>query len=129
MHTEQAMFEKIQVPDAGTAITVQADGSLNIPNYPIIPFIEGDGIGVDVTPAMLNVVNAAVAKAYGDEKRIAWMEIFAGEKATKHYGPDDWLPEETLEAIKAFVVSIKGPLTTPVGGGYSVVKRRDSSAA
>lgn len=111
------MFEKIQVPDAGASITVHADGSLNIPNHPIIPFIEGDGIGVDVTPAMLKVVDAAVAKAYGDEKRIAWMEIFAGEKATKHYGADDWLPEETLDAIKAFVVSIKGPLTTPVGGG------------
>ncbi|MDF1684375.1 MAG: NADP-dependent isocitrate dehydrogenase [Legionellaceae bacterium] len=111
------MFEKIQVPDAGASITVHADGSLNIPNNPIIPYIEGDGIGIDVTPAMLNVVDAAVAKAYGDEKRIAWMEIFAGEKATKHYGSDDWLPKETLEAIKAFVVSIKGPLTTPVGGG------------
>tara|TARA_R110002126_G_scaffold173969_3_gene322564 strand:+ start:26920 stop:28176 length:1257 start_codon:yes stop_codon:yes gene_type:complete len=111
------MFEKIQVPDAGASITIHADGSLNIPNHPIIPFIEGDGIGVDVTPAMLKVVDAAVAKAYGDEKRIAWMEIFAGEKATKHYGADDWLPEETLDAIKAFVVSIKGPLTTPVGGG------------
>lgn len=111
------MFEKIQVPSTGTSITVQADGSLNIPNHPIIPYIEGDGIGVDVTPAMLKVVDAAVAKAYGDEKRIAWMEIFAGEKATKHYGSDDWLPKETLEAIKAFVVAIKGPLTTPVGGG------------
>ncbi|NCT57256.1 MAG: NADP-dependent isocitrate dehydrogenase [Legionella sp.] len=111
------MFEKIQVPKVGTSITVNTDGSLNIPNHPIIPFIEGDGIGIDVTPAMLNVVDAAVAKAYGDEKRIAWMEIFAGEKATKHYGSDDWLPKETLEAIKAFVVSIKGPLTTPVGGG------------
>jgi len=111
------MFEKIQVPEAGASITVHADGSLNIPNHPIIPFIEGDGIGVDVTPAMLKVVDAAVAKAYGDEKRIAWMEIYAGEKATKHYGADDWLPQETLDAIKAFVVSIKGPLTTPVGGG------------
>jgi len=111
------MFEKIQVPDAGASITVNADWSLNVPNNPIIPYIEGDGIGVDVTPAMLKVVDAAVLQAYGDEKRIAWMEIFAGEKATKHYGSDDWLPEETLEAIKAFVVSIKGPLTTPVGGG------------
>jgi len=111
------MFEKIQVPDAGASITVNTDWSLNVPNNPIIPYIEGDGIGVDVTPAMLEVVDAAVAKAYGDEKRIEWMEIFAGEKATKHYGSDDWLPKETLEAIKAFVVSIKGPLTTPVGGG------------
>jgi isocitrate dehydrogenase len=111
------MFQKIQVPTSGEAITVNADGSLNVPNNPIIPYIEGDGIGVDVTPAMLNVVNAAVEKAYGDTKRIAWMEIFAGEKATKQYSADDWLPEETLEAMKQFVVSIKGPLTTPVGGG------------
>ncbi len=111
------MFEKIQVPDAGASITVNADGSLNVPHHPIIPYIEGDGIGVDVTPAMLKVVDSAVAKAYGDKKCIAWMEIFAGEKATKHYGADDWLPQETLDAIKTFVVSIKGPLTTPVGGG------------
>lgn len=111
------MFEKIQAPDTGASITVNDDWSLNVPNNPIIPYIEGDGIGVDVTPAMLEVVDAAVARAYGDNKRIAWMEIFAGEKATKHYGSDDWLPAETLEAIKAFVVSIKGPLTTPVGGG------------
>jgi isocitrate dehydrogenase len=111
------MFQKIQVPTSGEAITVNADGSLNVPNNPIIPYIEGDGIGVDVTPAMLNVVNAAVEKSYGDTKRIAWMEIFAGEKATTQYSADDWLPEETLEAIKQFVVSIKGPLTTPVGGG------------
>ncbi|MCH9757300.1 MAG: NADP-dependent isocitrate dehydrogenase [Gammaproteobacteria bacterium] len=111
------MYEKIQVPEAGEAITVNADWSLNVPNQPIIPFIEGDGIGVDVTPAMRTVVDAAVEKAYGDTKRIAWMEIYAGEKATKHYGSDDWLPEETLKAIQAFVVSIKGPLTTPVGGG------------
>jgi isocitrate dehydrogenase len=117
IQTEQTMFEKIQVPDAGESITVNTDWSLNVPNHPIIPYIEGDGIGVDVTPAMLEVVDAAVAKAYGDEKRIAWMEIFAGEKATKHYGSDDWLPQETLDAIKAYVVSIKGPLTTPVGGG------------
>ncbi|MDF1677526.1 MAG: NADP-dependent isocitrate dehydrogenase [Legionellaceae bacterium] len=111
------MFEKIQVPETGEAITVNADWSLNVPNQPIIPFIEGDGIGVDVTPAMRTVVDAAVAKAYGDTKRIAWMEIYAGEKATKQYGADDWLPEETLEAIQQFAVSIKGPLTTPVGGG------------
>ena len=111
------MFEKIQMPASGEAIIVNEDGSLNVPNNPIIPYIEGDGIGVDVTPAMLNVVNAAVEKAYGDTKRIAWMEIFAGEKATKHYSADDWLPEETLDAIKQFSVSIKGPLTTPVGGG------------
>jgi isocitrate dehydrogenase len=111
------MFEKIQVPTTGEAITANADGSLNVPNQPIIPFIEGDGIGVDVTPAMRTVVDAAVEKAYGDTKKIAWMEIYAGEKATKQYGSDDWLPEETLKAIQDFVVSIKGPLTTPVGGG------------
>lgn len=110
-------FEKIHVPAHGTAITVNSDLTLNVPNNPIIPFIEGDGIGVDVTPAMLHTVDAAVKKAYGDEKKIAWMEIFAGEKATKVYGADQWLPKETLTAIEQFVVSIKGPLTTPVGGG------------
>ena len=111
------MYKKIQVPRIGEAITLQANGVLNVPNQPIIPFIEGDGIGVDVTPAMRVVVDAAVQKAYGDTKKIAWMEIYAGEKAVKHYGGDAWLPEETLDAIKTFVVSIKGPLTTPVGGG------------
>ena len=98
-------------------ITVNADHSLNVPNNPIIPFIEGDGIGVDVTPPMLEVVDAAVEKAYGSERKISWMEVYAGEKATKVYGADQWLPEETLEALKKYVVSIKGPLTTPVGGG------------
>lgn len=110
-------FKKIQVPTQGECITVNPDLSINVPDCPIIPFIEGDGIGVDVTPAMIQVVNAAVEKAYADQKKIAWMEIFAGEKATKVYGHDQWLPDETLEAIKAYVVSIKGPLTTPVGGG------------
>ena len=110
-------FEKIHVPTQGEAITVNADFTLNIPNHPIIPFIEGDGIGIDVTPAMRLTVDAAVKKAYGDTKKIAWMEIFAGEKATKVYGADQWLPKETLAAIKQYVVSIKGPLTTPVGGG------------
>ena len=110
-------FEKIQIPSQGEAITVTADLKLNIPDCPIIPFIEGDGIGVDVTPAMKRVVDAAVKKAYGLTKKIAWMEIFAGEKATQVYGGDQWLPKETLAAIKQFVVSIKGPLTTPVGGG------------
>ncbi|MCH9689953.1 MAG: NADP-dependent isocitrate dehydrogenase, partial [Gammaproteobacteria bacterium] len=114
---ELFMFEKIQVPTTGEAITVNTDWSLNVPNHPIIPFIEGDGIGVDVTPAMRHVVDAAVEKAYGDTKKIAWMEIYASEKATKQYSSDDWLPEETLKAIKEYVVSIKGPLTTPVGGG------------
>lgn len=110
-------FEKIQIPAQGQAITVAGDLSLNVPNNPIIPFIEGDGIGVDVTPAMLKVVDAAVNKAYGSSKKIAWMEIYAGEKAIKVYGADQWLPQETLAAVKQFVVSIKGPLTTPVGGG------------
>lgn len=110
-------FEKINVPSQGEAITINADLTRNIPNNPIIPFIEGDGIGVDVTPAMIKVVDAAVHKAYGDKKKIAWMEIYAGEKATHVYGADQWLPKETLDAIKQFIVSIKGPLTTPVGGG------------
>jgi isocitrate dehydrogenase len=110
-------FDKITVPADGSQITVNADHSLNVPDRPIVPFIEGDGIGVDVSPAMKTVVDAAVAKAYGGDKSIAWMEVFAGEKANNLYGGDVWLPEETLEAVKDYVVSIKGPLTTPVGGG------------
>ena len=110
-------FDKIQLPKSGEKITVNDDFSLNVPNRPIIPFIEGDGIGVDITPVMKRVVDAAVEKAYGSERTIAWMEIYAGEKANKLYGGDVWLPEETFEAVKDFVVSIKGPLTTPVGGG------------
>jgi len=109
-------FDKITVP-TGDKITVNADNSLNVPERPVVPFIEGDGIGVDVTPAMKTVVDAAVAKAYGDDKSIAWMEVFAGEKANNLYGGDVWLPEETLRAVQDYVVSIKGPLTTPVGGG------------
>ena len=93
------------------------DFSLNVPDEPIIPYIEGDGTGVDISPVMIKVVDAAVEKAYGGKRKIAWMEIFCGEKSTKIYGPDVWLPEETLEALKDYVVSIKGPLTTPVGGG------------
>ena len=110
-------YQKIQVPAEGEKITVNADLSLNVPNRPVIPFIEGDGIGADVTPAMLKVVDAAVEKAYGGEKSIVWMEVYTGEKATQVYGPDEWMPEETLEALKEYSVSIKGPLTTPVGGG------------
>ncbi len=110
-------FDKIERPTEGSAITVNSDLTLHVPDHPIIPFIEGDGIGVDITPVMIRVVDAAVQKAYGNKKKIAWMEIYAGEKATKIYGPDEWLPKETLEALKQFVVSIKGPLTTPVGGG------------
>src|SRR6185312_7869450 len=110
-------FEKIKVPSEGQAITIGPNFQLTVPNHPIIPFIEGDGIGVDVTPAMIYVVNEAVKKAYGSSKKIAWMELYAGEKAIKVYGDNQWLPDETLKAMQQFVVSIKGPLTTPVGGG------------
>lgn len=110
-------FEKIRIPTEGQAITVAANGSLQVPDQPIIPFIEGDGIGVDVTPPMIRVVDEAVKKAYGGKRKIAWMEVYAGEKATKVYGADQWLPKETLDVLKKYVVSIKGPLTTPVGGG------------
>lgn len=110
-------YDKIQVPADGEKITVNADNSLDVPNNPVIPFIEGDGIGVDISPVMLKVVDAAVDKAYGGERKISWMEVYAGEKANNLYGGDIWLPDETLEAVKEFVVSIKGPLTTPVGGG------------
>ena len=111
------MYQHIQVPAEGKKITVNADFSLNVPHNPIVPYIEGDGTGIDISPVMIKVIDAAVAKAYGGERKISWMEIFAGEKSTKVYGPDVWLPEETLHALKDFVVSIKGPLTTPVGGG------------
>jgi len=110
-------YQHIKVPSQGQKITVNADTSLNVPDQPIIPYIEGDGTGVDITPVMLKVVDAAVLKAYGGKKKIQWMEIFAGEKATRVYGPDVWLPDETLKAAREYVVSIKGPLTTPVGGG------------
>ncbi|MGA9031240.1 MAG: NADP-dependent isocitrate dehydrogenase [Sulfuricaulis sp.] len=109
-------FTHIKVP-AGEKITVNADHSLNVPNNPVIPFIEGDGTGRDITPVMRKVVDAAVARAYGGKRSISWMEVFAGEKAVATYGNDAWLPEETLRAVKDYVVSIKGPLTTPVGGG------------
>jgi len=110
-------YQHIKVPAAGQKITVNADFSLNVPDEPIIPYIEGDGTGVDITPVMLKVVDAAVQKAYGGKRKIHWMEVYAGEKSTKVYGPDVWLPDETLDAVKDYVVSIKGPLTTPVGGG------------
>lgn len=110
-------YHAIQIPPFGKAISVNADYSLNVPEEPIIPFIEGDGIGIDITPAMQYVVNAAIKKAYGDKRRIAWMEIYAGDKATRIYGDNQCLPDETLAAIRHYVVSIKGPLTTPVGGG------------
>jgi isocitrate dehydrogenase len=114
---EKTMYQHIKVPAAGKKITVNADYSLTVPDNPIIPYIEGDGTGVDISPVMIKVVDAAVAKAYGGKRKIEWMEIFAGEKSTRVYGPDVWLPEETLSALKDYVVSIKGPLTTPVGGG------------
>jgi isocitrate dehydrogenase len=110
-------YQKIQVPASGDKITVNADLTLNVPDNPVIPFIEGDGIGVDISPVMMKVVDAAVDKAYGGKRKISWMEVFAGEKATQVYDQDTWLPEETLHAVKEYVVSIKGPLTTPVGGG------------
>ncbi|MBI3897056.1 MAG: NADP-dependent isocitrate dehydrogenase [Gammaproteobacteria bacterium] len=110
-------YQKIQVPTKGQPITVNADHSLNVPNEPIVPYIEGDGIGIDITPAMRHVVDSAVKKAYGGKRAISWMEVYAGEKATKTYGGDQWLPQETLDALNKYVVSIKGPLTTPVGGG------------
>ena len=100
-------FQKIKIPADGAKITVNSDYSLNVPERPIIPYIEGDGIGVDVTPAMRKVVDAAVQKAYGGSRAIAWMEVYAGEKAVKTYGDDTWLPDETLEAVRDYVVSIK----------------------
>lgn len=111
------MYQHIKVPAEGKKITVNADFSLNVPDNPILPYIEGDGTGVDISPVMIKVIDAAVAKAYAGKRKISWMEIYAGEKSTKVYGPDVWLPEETLQVLKEYVVSIKGPLTTPVGGG------------
>ena len=111
------MYQHIKVPSQGQKITVNADMSLNVPDEPVIPYIEGDGTGFDITPVMLKVVDAAVAKAYGGKREIQWMEVYAGEKSTNIYGPDVWLPAETLDAVRDYVVSIKGPLTTPVGGG------------
>ena len=110
-------FDKIVPPAGGERISVNMDSSINVPGHPIIPFIVGDGIGIDVTPVMQAVVEAAVQKAYGGERRIVWMEVFAGEKAAHKYGKDIYLPDETLHAMHDYVVSIKGPLGTPVGGG------------
>jgi isocitrate dehydrogenase len=120
-------FTHIKVP-AGDKITVTADFSLNVPDRPIVPYIEGDGIGRDITPVMRKVVDAAVARAYDGKRSIAWMEVYAGEKAVATYGQNTWLPEETLQAVRDYVVSIKGPLTTPVGGGIrslNVTLRQD----
>ena len=110
-------YEHILQPDGGAAIAVGPDQSLQVPDQPIIPFIEGDGIGIDVTPVMRRVVNQAVRRAYGDARKIYWMEIYAGEKASRLYREGAWLPDETLQAMRDYVVSIKGPLTTPVGEG------------
>jgi isocitrate dehydrogenase len=110
-------YQYIKIPSSGKKITCNADFSLNVPDEPIIPYIEGDGIGIDVTPVMKKVIDAAVEKAYSGQKKIHWMEIYAGEKSTKIYGEDVWMPEETMDVLKEYVVSIKGPLTTPVGGG------------
>ena len=110
-------YQHIKIPSGGEKVKVNKDFSLSVPNNPIIPYIEGDGTGVDITPVMLKVVDAAVKKAYGGKRKIVWMEMFAGEKSCKIYGENVWLPEETLAAAKEYVVSIKGPLTTPVGGG------------
>jgi len=120
-------FQRVIVP-AGEKITVNHDNSLNVPNQPVIPYIEGDGTGVDITPVMMKVVDAAVAKAYAGRRKISWMEVYAGEKAVKVYGGNTWLPGETLTALREYVVSIKGPLTTPVGGGMrslNVALRQD----
>ena len=110
-------YKHIEIPAQGAKITANPDFSLNVPDNPIVPYIEGDGIGVDITPVMKAVVDAAVEKAYAGKRKIAWMEVYAGEKANRVYGENTWLPEETLAAVKEYVVSIKGPLTTPVGGG------------
>jgi isocitrate dehydrogenase len=111
------MYEHVSVPAGGAKIIVGRDFSLDVPDNPVIPYIVGDGTGVDITPVMLKVVDAAVAKAYAGKRRIHWMEIYAGEKSTQVYGPDVWLPDETLTILRDYAVSIKGPLTTPVGGG------------
>ena len=110
-------YEHIKVPAGGELITANPDHTLNVPDKPIIPFIEGDGIGIDVTPVMLDVVNAAVKLAYDGKREVKWMQIYAGEKATEVYGENDYLPEETLDALQRYIVSIKGPLATPIGGG------------
>ena len=110
-------FEHIQEPKTGSKISIDSAGKLIVPDNPIIPFIEGDGIGSDITPAMIRVVDSAVEKSYGGKKKIEWMEIYCGEKSTVVYGEDNWLPPETLRALEIYLVGIKGPLTTPVGGG------------
>jgi isocitrate dehydrogenase len=114
---DKMSYQHIKIPAEGQAITANEDLSLNVPDNPVIPYIEGDGIGADISPVMIEVVDAAVEKAYQGSKKIAWMEIYAGEKATSIYGEDEWLPDESLAAMRDYIVSIKGPLTTPIGGG------------
>ena len=113
-------YDKIQIPSAGGKISMLEYGHLEVPNNPIIPFIEGDGVGPEITAAMIQIIDAAVEKAYDGEKKIQWMEIFAGEKANAVYGEDTWLPKETLKAIEEYCVAIKGPLTTPTGADAAV---------
>ena len=110
-------YKHVKIPEVGSKITVNDDLSLNVPDDPIIPFIEGDGIGIDISPVMIKVIDAAVEKAYSGQKKISWMEVYCGEKAAELY-EGDWFPSETLDAVKEYAVSIKGPLTTPVGGGF-----------
>ncbi|MAA55586.1 MAG: isocitrate dehydrogenase (NADP(+)) [Porticoccaceae bacterium] len=110
-------YQHIEIPESGEKVTINTDFTLNVPNNPVIPYIEGDGIGMDITPVMISVIDAAIKKAYGGERKISWMEVYCGEKAAELY-EGDWFPAETLEAIKEYIVSIKGPLTTPVGGGF-----------
>lgn len=110
-------YTHIDVPNVGKKIEVDRDNNLVVPDHPIIPFIEGDGIGIDISPVMIKVVDAAIRKSYGDERSIQWMEVYSGEKALEIYGEDEWLPAETLTAMREFRVGIKGPMTTPVGGG------------
>ncbi|QDC44532.1 NADP-dependent isocitrate dehydrogenase [Methylophilus medardicus] len=113
----ESAMSKIKVPATGSKIIVNADNTLNVPDQPIIPFIEGDGIGIDITPPMIKVVDSAVEKAYAGKRKISWMEVYAGEKSTTLYDKDTWLSDETMAALKEYVISIKGPLTTPIGGG------------
>jgi len=111
------MSSKIKIPKKGEPIRIDSNLKLDVPNHPIIPFITGDGIGVDITPSMQTVIDHTIKKAYGETKKIEWMEVFAGEKATEVYGKDIWLPDETIDALTRYILSIKGPLATPVGGG------------
>ncbi len=113
---EEMAYKHIQIPKEGTKIALK-NGNLVVPDNPIIPYIEGDGIGIDITPVMIDVVDNAVRKAYKDSKKISWMELYCGEKSTQVYDKDTWLPDETIKALKEFIISIKGPLTTPVGKG------------